>query len=54
MNRCDWTQDDELLNAYHDQEWGVPIHDDNKWFEFIVLDAFIGHVVITTQRAIIA
>ncbi len=40
MNRCDWTQDDELLIAYHDQEWGVPIHDDNKWFEFIVLDAF--------------
>jgi DNA-3-methyladenine glycosylase I len=26
--------------AYHDQEWGVPVHDDLKWFEFIVLDAF--------------
>jgi DNA-3-methyladenine glycosylase I len=25
---------------YHDEEWGVPVHDDRKWFEFIVLDAF--------------
>ena len=25
---------------YHDREWGVPVHDDRKWFEFIVLDAF--------------
>lgn len=25
---------------YHDEEWGVPVHDDNKWFEFMVLDAF--------------
>ncbi len=40
MNRCDWTQDDELMNLYHDREWGVPVHDDLKWFEFIVLDAF--------------
>jgi len=26
--------------AYHDEEWGVPVHDDRKWFEFLVLDAF--------------
>lgn len=26
--------------AYHDLEWGVPLHDDHKWFEFIILDAF--------------
>jgi DNA-3-methyladenine glycosylase I len=25
---------------YHDKEWGVPVHDDRKWFEFIILDAF--------------
>ena len=25
---------------YHDEEWGVPVHDDRKWFEFILLDAF--------------
>ena len=38
--RCAWPGDDPLMIAYHDTEWGVPIHDDQKWFEFIVLDAF--------------
>jgi DNA-3-methyladenine glycosylase I len=28
------------MMRYHDDEWGVPVHDDRKWFEFIVLDAF--------------
>jgi DNA-3-methyladenine glycosylase I len=32
--------DDPLMLAYHDREWGVPLHDDRKWFEFLVLDAF--------------
>jgi DNA-3-methyladenine glycosylase I len=31
---------DELMMCYHDSEWGVPVHDDRKWFEYIVLDAF--------------
>ncbi|MFI5220993.1 MAG: DNA-3-methyladenine glycosylase I, partial [Bacteroidia bacterium] len=39
-NRCGWTKDDALMNAYHDKEWGVPVHDDKKHFEFLVLDAF--------------
>jgi DNA-3-methyladenine glycosylase I len=38
--RCGWDADDELMLRYHDTEWGVPVHDDRKWFEFIVLDAF--------------
>lgn len=38
--RCAWMGDDELMLRYHDDEWGVPVHDDRKWFEFIVLDAF--------------
>lgn len=38
--RCGWTKDDALMNAYHDEEWGVPVHDDKKHFEFLVLDAF--------------
>ncbi len=38
--RCEWTQDDPLMNQYHDQEWGVPLNDDRKLFEFLVLDAF--------------
>lgn len=38
--RCGWPGDDPLMVRYHDEEWGVPVHDDRKWFEFILLDAF--------------
>ncbi|MGD8496256.1 MAG: DNA-3-methyladenine glycosylase I [Gemmatimonadales bacterium] len=38
--RCAWPADDPLMIAYHDEEWGVPVHDDRKLFEFFVLDAF--------------
>lgn len=37
--RCAWVRaDDPLMLAYHDSEWGVPIHDDRKHFEFLVLE----------------
>jgi DNA-3-methyladenine glycosylase I len=36
--RCPWPSDDPLMIAYHDTEWGVPLHDDRKLYEFIVLD----------------
>ena len=36
--RCAWAGTDPLYVAYHDQEWGVPIHDDRLLFEFIVLE----------------
>ncbi len=39
-NRCGWTSNDALMNQYHDAEWGVPLHNDRKIFEFMVLDAF--------------
>jgi DNA-3-methyladenine glycosylase I len=39
-NRCAWPGSDELMIAYHDHEWGVPVHDDKKHFEFLILDAF--------------
>jgi DNA-3-methyladenine glycosylase I len=35
--RCEWAKT-EVLAQYHDEEWGVPLHDDRKHFEFIVLD----------------
>jgi DNA-3-methyladenine glycosylase I len=38
--RCGWTSDDVLMLRYHDTEWGVPVHDDRRWFEFLVLNAF--------------
>ena len=40
MARCAWAGMDPLMVAYHDEEWGVPVHDDRKLFEFLVLDAF--------------
>ncbi len=40
MNRCSWPAGDELMNKYHDTEWGVPLHNDQKLFEFMILDAF--------------
>ena len=40
LKRCRWPGNDELMIAYHDEEWGVPVHDDRKLFEFLVLDAF--------------
>lgn len=39
-NRCKWAESHELLRVYHDEEWGVPVRDDSKLFEFLVLDAF--------------
>lgn len=38
--RCEWPADDELMLRYHDTEWGFPVHDDRKHFEFLLLDAF--------------
>jgi DNA-3-methyladenine glycosylase I len=38
--RCGWPGDDQLMRRYHDEEWGVPVHDDRTWFEYLVLDAF--------------
>ena len=38
--QCPWPGDDALMIQYHDEEWGVPLHDDQKLFEFLVLDAF--------------
>ena len=37
--RCSWCLSHPLMTAYHDTEWGVPLHDDRKLYEFLVLDA---------------
>jgi len=40
-SRCSWVvPGDELYERYHDEEWGRPVHDDRKIFEFLVLEAF--------------
>jgi len=38
--RCAWAGNDPLYIQYHDQEWGVPVYDDDKLFEFLILETF--------------
>ncbi len=39
MNRCPWSEGKEIYKKYHDEEWGVPVFDDKKQFEFLVLES---------------
>ena len=36
--RCEWSLGDPILMRYHDEEWGVPEHNDRKLFEFVILE----------------
>ena len=38
--RCDWVGNDPMMAEYHDSEWGVPVYNDQKLFEFLVLESF--------------
>jgi DNA-3-methyladenine glycosylase I len=38
IQRCSWAEGDPLILEYHDREWGVPVHDDNLLFEFLILE----------------
>ncbi|WP_306353388.1 DNA-3-methyladenine glycosylase I [Flavobacterium sp. '19STA2R22 D10 B1'] len=38
--RCGWCKDDTLYQAYHDEEWGIPVYEDDKLFEFLILETF--------------
>jgi len=52
LKRC-WNTDNILYIKYHDEEWGVPLHEDNKLFEFLVLDAFqagLSWLIILRKR----
>lgn len=52
-NRCTWCGDDALYTAYHDDEWGIPIHDDRLLFEFLVLEgaqAGLSWITILKKR----
>ena len=40
LHRCPWSQQDPIYVAYHDDEWGVPQHDDVRLFEKLCLEAF--------------
>lgn len=38
--RCAWCEKDDLYRKYHDEEWGIPVYDDAKLFEFLILETF--------------
>jgi DNA-3-methyladenine glycosylase I len=38
--RCAWCEKDDLYRKYHDEEWGVPVYEDQKLFEFLILETF--------------
>jgi len=40
INRCSWCGEDPLYVKYHDTEWGTPVYDDDKLFEFLILETF--------------
>lgn len=40
MSRCEWCGNDPIYIKYHDEEWGVPVRDDQKMFEFLILETF--------------
>jgi DNA-3-methyladenine glycosylase I len=51
--RCPWSGDDPLYVEYHDTEWGVPVHDDRKLFEFLILEgmqAGLSWITILRKR----
>jgi DNA-3-methyladenine glycosylase I len=51
--RCAWAGDDALYQRYHDHEWGVPLHDDQKLFEFLILEgaqAGLSWITILRKR----
>jgi len=52
--RCPWSGTDPLYVKYHDTEWGVPLHDDPKLFEFLLLDGFqagLSWITILKKRS---
>ena len=40
ITRCGWCLSSDLYKKYHDEEWGVPVYDDKKLFEFLILETF--------------
>lgn len=39
MNRCAWCAGNATMEKYHDEEWGIPVHDDKRHFEYLTLEA---------------
>lgn len=53
IKRCSWAGNDELYCRYHDEEWGIPVHDDQKLFEMLILEgaqAGLSWITILRKR----
>jgi len=53
IKRCVWAGEDELYQRYHDEEWGIPVHDDKKLFEMLTLEgaqAGLSWITILRKR----
>ena len=51
--RCNWCLSSDLYKKYHDEEWGVPVYDDQKLFEFLILETFqagLSWITILSKR----
>ena len=53
MKRCAWAAKDQLITKYHDEEWGVPAHDETRLFEFLTLEgmqAGLSWLIVLRKR----
>ena len=53
IKRCSWCLSSDLYKKYHDEEWGVPVYDDHKLFEFLILETFqagLSWITILNKR----
>lgn len=52
---CEWAGMSDLMRAYHDREWGVPVRDDRRLFEYLILDGFQAglswHIILRKREA---
>ena len=51
--RCKWCLSSDLYKKYHDEEWGVPVYEDDKLFEFLILETFqagLSWITILNKR----
>ena len=52
-HKCGWCLGDDLYETYHDEEWGVPVYEDSKLFEFLILETFqagLSWITILNKR----
>ncbi len=57
MSACDWFLQNPLAKAYHDSEWGVPVHDDRKMFEYLLMESMscgLSWMLVLAKRNVFA